>query len=299
MQKSTVKTHTIRICVIVITALLASFSARSAVADPTAVVTKDNDFTIDAQPVGKAVPVPPTVTHKIESLVDAAYARWKCQPGEECYYKRDDFYGPVFRIAAPKGRELYVFRRKAPLGAEYFFFILFDPVTKKVTQEPAYIFAKWIGCCGLELRKPLLSFEDVDRDGQEEVVIQEQVHNGTMYNAVVYHYYHVSADLVLSPILAVETQLLDLFTEDQGGIIIRTLEKLDKKQLRMHVFLDFPGSSSKRRELGEVVLRNSGPGTPFLILERRVIDSKYAAMLITASGENDTSFLRDGYRFYY
>lgn len=269
-------------------------------ADLTAVITRDNDFTIDQQPGGKAVPVPAPVTRKIDSLVDVVYAQFRCDPGEECYYPRSFFYGPVFRIAGPRNLELYVFRRIAPLGAEFFFFILFDPVTKKVTSDPPYIFAKWMGGVeGVELQKPLLSFDDVDGDGQTEIVIQEQVHNGTMYNAVVYHYYHVSADLVLHPILAVETRLLDLVTEEQGGVITRTLQKLKKRQLRLDVFLDLPGPASNRRKLGEVVLRNSRPGAPFLIIERRVFDTKYAGMLVTASGENESTFLRDGYRFYY
>jgi hypothetical protein len=299
MKKSKVNKYVVRMALRVVIGVLASLTARPAAADLTAVATKENDFTIADQPLGKTVPVPATVAQKIDNLVNAAYAQWKCEPGEECYYNRDYFYGPVFRIAAPKGLELYVFRRKAPFDADLFFFILFNPLTKKATQHPPYIFAKWIGCCGLELHTPLLSFEDVDRDGQGEIVIQEQVHNGTMYNAVVYHYYHVSADLVLTPILAVETQLLDLFTEDQGGIIIRTLQKVSKNQLRMDVFLDLPGSASKRHKLGEVVLRNAGSGTPFVILQRRVFDSKYAAVLITASGESESTFLRYGYRFYY
>jgi hypothetical protein len=67
------------------------------------------------------------------------YAQWKCKADEECYYKRDYFYGPVFRIAAPKGFELYVFRRVGPLGAQFFYFILFDPVTNRAMEQPRQI----------------------------------------------------------------------------------------------------------------------------------------------------------------
>jgi hypothetical protein len=275
--------------------LLVVFPAPDAIAQKilSAVVTADNAFTLEAHPAGPAFPVPPSVTEKIDSLVDPVYAHWKNILDEAGVYERDYFYGPVFLVTTPRGLKLYIFRQKAPFDADFFFFMLFDPRTKSVTQNPPCIYAKWMH--ETDLQKPLLSFFDLDGDGEEEIVVQEQVHNGTMYNAIVYHYYHLTADLALRPILAVETHLLDLFTEEQG-VINRTLEKLRSGQVRLDVFLDL---NSNRRKIGEVVLRSPGPGSPFEIVQRKVFDDKYAALLITASEVGESTFLRDGYSFYY
>ena len=97
-----------------------------------------------------------------------------------------------------------------------------------------------------------------------------------MYNAIVYRYDHVSADLALRPILAVETRLLDLFTEDQRDVIARKAQKLDKGPLRLDVSLELPGSASNDHEIGQLVLQNSKPETPFQIIQRTVFDTKYA-----------------------
>lgn len=56
------------------------------------------------------------------------------------------------------------------------------------------------------LRKPLASFLDLDRDGKPELVVQEQVHNGTPYNAVVYNYFYILSDSSLRRFLARETR---------------------------------------------------------------------------------------------
>jgi hypothetical protein len=280
---------------------MAAFIPSQALAKLTAVITRNNDFTTEERPRGKVVPVPEPVERKIDSLVDKVYARFKRECGEECRLSKDFFYGPIFRITAPSNLEIHVFRRMAPLGAEFFFFIVFDPVTKKITQEPAYIFAKWMSLVSgdVELQLPLLSFDDVDGDGQKEILIRERVRNGTMYNAIVHHYYHLSADLALHHMLAVETGLNDLFTEDQDGTINRTVQKIGRGQLRVVVDLEFAGRPSKRRNLGEFVLRNSRAGEPFRVVARKVFDPNYAEILVTASGESESAFIRDGYRFYY
>jgi hypothetical protein len=262
----------------------------------TAVATESNDFATDGHPVGKSVPVPSVVARKIESLVDRVY-----RPEDKTYLPRESFFGSIFRITAPKNRYLYVFRRTGPLGSDFYFFMLFDPATNKITRSPPYIYGKWmeVDDWGAELRRPLLSFEGILGDGEQECVVEERVHNGTIYNAIVYHYYHMSSDLALSPILAVETRYLDLFTENQHGIITRTVKSLGKGQVRIEVSLDCDGPPPQNRILGFVILRSSKPGRPFAIVERTVLDPTYGCALITASGEDETKFVTQGYRFYY
>ena len=300
MNRSGLNTQIIAVAFVITSILFVCFTAQSVLAGLTAVVTANNDFTTDERPLGKTVPVPRIVEGKINALVDKAYDKIKGKPSWKQDFPRDSFFGPIFRIAAPNNRELYVFRRTGPVGTDFFFFILFDPKTKKITHSPPYIYAKWMqGDWGAELQKPLLSFQDIDGDGQEEYVVQERVHNGTMYNAVVYHYYYISSDLALHPILAVETRLDDLFAEDRGCIINRTLQVLGKKQIRPDVSLDCQVSPPQHRRLGYVVLHSTKPGSPFSIVERTIIEPRYAPMLITASEEDEAKFIIEGYRFYY
>jgi hypothetical protein len=300
MNNHRLSTQIIATATVILSVLFICCTPRSALAGLMAVVTANNDFTIDERPVGKEVLLPSPVALKIGSLVDKAYSQFKDKPSKRRYFPRNSFFGPIFRITAPGKRELYVFRRTGPMGADFFFFILFDPMTKRITQNPPCIYAKWMkrDDWGAELRKPLLSFEDVDGDGQQEYLVQERVHNGTMYNAIVYHYYHVSSDLDLRPILAVETRLLDLFTEEQGGVITRTVQTLGKGKIRLDVSLDCK-KQPLHRELGSVVLRSPKPGSPFAIVERTVLDSAYASALVTASEEDEAKFVVEGYGLYY
>jgi len=301
MNRPRLSTQIIAVATVILSVLFVCFTARSALAGLTAVVTANNDFTTDERPIGKTVPVPSPVALKIGGLVDKAYSQFEGKPSERGYFPRKSFFGPIFRITAPNNRELYVFRRTGPMGADFFFFILFDPTTKRITHNPPYIYAKWMegDDWGAELRKPLLSFEDIDGDGQQEYIVQERVHNGTMYNAIVYHYYHVSSDLGLRPILAVETRLLDLFTEDQDGVVTRTVQTMGKGQVRLEVSLDCQKPPPQHRKLGSVVLRSSKAGEPFAIVERTVFDPAYASVLITASEEDEAKFVIEGYSLYY
>lgn len=264
-----------------------------------AIVTANNDFTTEEHPEGKEVAVPKTVVKKIKSLVNEAYSSVKSD--DRPFYPREYFYGNIFRISAPGGRELYVFLRTGPLGGDYYFFILFDPTTNMVTKIPPCIFAKWMlgPAWGAELKGLLASFDDIDGDGKEECVIQERVHNGTMYNAIVYHYYYVLPDLSLSPILAVETRLFDLTTEDQHGVITRALQKIGKGEIRLEVSLDCSIPTPLHRELGAVILRNPKPGEPFTIVQKTALVPDYSGLLITASGEDESKFTIKGYNFYY
>jgi hypothetical protein len=189
----------------------------------TAVSTPDNDFSIEDEPKGKRVAVPDPVAKVIHRFAETAFQEWmkegdtfeKWQKEFNRPVSADGLVGPIFCIMAPDERSLFVFRRDEPYGLSFYFFIMFDPRTGAVTEDPPSICGKWmdgfvIGPSLIErpiLRKPLVSFLDLDRDGKLELVVQEQVHNGTLYNAVVYHYFRVLPDLSLFRALALETRL--------------------------------------------------------------------------------------------
>jgi len=269
-----------------------------------AIAAEDNDFSTVADPSGQLLPVPKPVARQIHALVTDAYRRWNCTPKEQCFTPIRDFYGPIFRIVTPRHRYLYVFKRVAPLGASFYFLLLYDPATQRVTQQPRAIFGKWMeGGLDSLMQKPLVSFDDLDQDGAPEIVVEERVHNGTIYNAVVYHYYHVSADLSLLPVLALETNAIDLLKEKENGLVVRQITKLDPGHLRLDTFSEVREPTKLREKLGEVCLKSDGPGEPFQVQEHRFFDQRYSGGLVTLSGDttdaDENTFLRDGYTFYY
>ena len=153
------------------------------------------------------------------------------------------------------------------------------------------------GDWGAKLEKPFVSFDDLDQDGQPELVVEERVHNGTMYNAVVYHYFKINPDLSLLRLLALETRLIDLFSEDKGGTIVRKITKLGPNRIKVVAMLQIP--NQEPQNLGEVILSRQNSGAPYQVLSRHPINYDYEELLITASEEDEDKFLRNGYDFYY
>ena len=276
----------------------------------TAISTPDNDFSIEEDPEGERVAVPDPVAKVIQGLAEAAFEEWK-KEGEDFEKWQKEFnrpisayglVGPIFRIMASNERSLFVFRREEPYGLSYYFFIMFDPRTGAVTKDPPSICGKWmdgfvIGPALIErpiLRKPLVSFLDLDRDAKLELVVQEQVHNGNLYNAVVYHYFRILPDLSLRRALALETRFRtpDPAVETR---IIRTVKAIGKNTLRLNAVLETGNRRVKRRFLGYAILRRPRVDSPFRVVVKRALDPKDREWLITACDLTpDNHFLRDG-----
>lgn len=276
----------------------------------TAVSMPDNDFSIAEDPQGERVAVPEPVAKVIRRLAETAFEEWR-KEGEafENWQKdrnrpisADGFVGPVFRITATDERSLYVFRREEPFGLSFYFFIMFDLRTGAITKDPPSICGKWMD--GVErgpflierpfLHKPLASFLDLDRDGKPELVVQEQVHNGTLYNAVVYHYFRVLPGLSLSRSLALETRFSIPDTEEETRII-RTVKAVGKNTLRLNAVLETEDGRVKRRLLGYAILSRPRVNSPFRVAARRILNRQYREWLITACDDTtDNRFLRDG-----
>jgi hypothetical protein len=271
----------------------------------TAIVTQENDLSLDEKPKGELVIVPEAVQQVISRIAKKAFENWKSAfqgSGDPLRYfemKLEDVYGMVVSIEAPEKKNLFIFQENGLFGTIFYHLILFDPRTNTVTQSPPRIYGKWMqgGLWGAELLKPLISFDDLDQDGRPEIIVQERVHNGTMYNAAVYHYFKVGPDMSLHRILALETRLIDLYTEDSGGLIIRRVTKLAPNQVKLDTFLE-----AEHREpqlLGEVVLIRDGGYSAFQVSSRHIINPRYKDLLITGSEKDENEFLKTGYDFYY
>ena len=123
--------------------------------------------------------------------------------------------------------------------------------TQRLTPRPPAIYAKWARDDDDACHRPFVAFEDLDHDGQPELVVRERTHNGTSYNGCVRHYYRIGQDLSLDPILAVEERSLqDVRTPDTW--LVRRIRFVSRDSLVMTTVLQVPGQAE--REVGELLL---------------------------------------------
>lgn len=111
------------------------------------------------------------------------------------------------------------------------------------------------------------------------------------------HYYAIVDNLSLLPILNIETELLDLYTEKEQGVIYRNVKRKSKNELLLTVVLNIRGKDPL--VVGEAVLRQDNELSPFRIVSRKVFIKKYDKLLLTGSEEEETAILQRGYNLYY
>ena len=269
-----------------------------------ATATAYNDIRLDEdnRPPGRKAELSPQVLNKIRAL-GAQGLRTSDAPDPypgEC----NDLFGKVFRLAVSRGVYLYS-AEVSPISAiKLLFLILYDPATGALTKDPPKIDVKSTQMFGWKdplLEKPLISFADLLQNHRRQIVVEERVHNGTMYNGVVYNYFDVGPDLSLTRVLALEKRVLTIGAQE--GLIVRTLERSGPNQLRLKSYMTPEGKLRKRQELGYVILETAGPGSPFHVKQRHPKSKDVDSILVTYSGANeqgsDDAFLRDGYTFHY
>jgi hypothetical protein len=144
------------------------------------------------------------------------------------------------------------------------------------------------------MKPPFVSSADLFQNHRPLIVFEERVHNGNMYNAVIYHYFAVGPNLSLTRVLARETRLLALNPQD--GLFVRELTQLSPSRLRLDTLNVAHDGSSKRTDLGYVLLESSGPDAPFRVVERHAKAPRKFDCLVTCMDEppSDDVFLREG-----
>jgi hypothetical protein len=169
-----------------------------------------------------------------------------------------------------------------------------------VTAKGPYVDLKWAELISDEayLKRPYVKAEDITGDGKPELVVEEQVHNGNMYNGVVYHYYEIGQDMALHHIFALETRVFDIRSEEgpENAFFVRKLESKRKGRIRIRTSID---SKSKSELLGSVDLVQTAPGKAFKVLKRRCANDQDCGNLITCSEFEEQKFIENGYNFYY
>jgi hypothetical protein len=269
-----------------------------------ATVTPDNDIRLDDdnRPTGKKAAILAKVLSKIHALGAEALSRIEAPepyPGE-C----EDLFGKLFRISIAPGLYLYAAEISPISPIKLLFLILYDPATSGLTKDPPRIDVKSTQMLGWKdplPHRPLISLAGLPRTQRRQIVVEERVHNGTMYNGVVYNYFDIGPDLSLTRVLAFEQRAYAIGAQE--GLIVRTLERTGPNQLRLESFLQPRAASPKRHDLGYVILERSGPGLPFQVKERHPKSKDNDSILVTYSGGitpgTDDKFLREGYTFHY
>lgn len=270
------------------------------------IATDGNDIRLDRdkRPAGHAITLPKAVVEKV--LAAAAEMLSEVPPEFSEGLTCDEllFY-PVYRVSGFAWGQLFVAEADTPAGGGYFFLILYNPKTGAVTRDPIRIGAKWPQAFGARdplLKFPLVSSSDLFHDGHQQIVFEERVHNGTVYNGVIYHYFYVGPDLRLIRILALETRVIAPLREQ--SIYSREVTPLGSHRLRMDIYetrLDNPGD---RRPLGYAILDRANEGVPFHVAERHPQPGFDERELVTFAeleepSGGDDAFLRNGYTFYY
>lgn len=256
----------------------------------------------DRRPPGRKAPIPTAVLRLIQTLGAEALRHVEAPepyPGE-C----EDLYGKIFEISAAHDLRLYAFEVSPVSPIKLLFLILYDPKTGAMTNDPPKIDLKSTEMFGWKdplLHPPLISFADLLQNGRRQIIVEERVHNGTMYNAVVYNYFEIGKDLSLTRILAFEQKTYAIGAQE--GLIVRSLQRTGPNQLRLTSTLGPQAAPRRRQELGYVILESSGPSVPFQVKERYPRSKDSDAILVTYSAElghvNDDEFLREGYTFHY
>jgi hypothetical protein len=256
----------------------------------TAIARADNDCVPDepyADRGAQQVSLPAAVRNKIHAVTLADFQ----SRNFEILTRLATRYGPVFRVTPPRAshRHLYVFKLRTVMDLFDLVLILHDRRTDAVTPRPVRFSTRWMSRRkGWRLVKPpLVRFDDLDQDGQDEIVYQVRIHNGTMINAVAYHYLHVGHDTSLAEVFVRETRLVNLFAPagDPHAFILRDIEKLGPGRIRLRTTLADTPFRSGGDEAGSVELCRERPGSRFRESARRVRLPRYERLLLNVCGD--------------
>ncbi|HKC01969.1 MAG TPA: hypothetical protein VKC17_01540 [Sphingomicrobium sp.] len=262
--------------------------------------TADNDIRLDPDRRLKPRPseLPAPVARRIlDHVTQVAKNQFTVKEWIEDQHTCDFVFSPIFRLDAPAGLQLYVAPRYFVLGDSVDYFFMYNPRAGAVTKSPPLIFTKWWETTRANdpLKKyPIVHMEDGRHGGPPILIVEERTHNGTVYDAAVYHYFEIGKDMSLTQILAVEARaflLLDEYTERKATF-------LTPNRVRLDVTTRSPRRFGAR---GTVLLERSHSGQPFHVARRIPARGFPKEGLVTYcdSAKSDDDFLRVGCDFYY
>ena len=240
----------------------------------TAIARADNDYAFEEpyrDKASKLVPLPGPVRDKIcETTLREFFSNFYETVKPKKY---SELFGPVFRIDVPGREHLHLYVYKLHTIMHYYDFVLLvhDSRTDKVTQEPCCFSGRWMygRWSWIPIGKPLIDFDDLNLDGNAEVVFKERVHNGTELNAIVHHFLDIGGDLSLVPIFRLEAlSYHDFFNEGRPGYLVRTIEKPRPNRISVSVMVSPYPFEAPSKKIGRVILESSGPSSPFAVKQK-------------------------------
>ena len=119
---------------------------------------------------------------------------------------------------------------------------------------------------GVPIGKPFVDFNDVNLDGDSEIVFKERIHNGTALNAVVHHFLHINSDLRLIPIFRLEKHSHNHFSSMRDGAdryLTRSIEKISPGRINVRVSFSADPLEQGAEEVGYTLLESAGASSAF------------------------------------
>lgn len=250
--------------------------------DRIVIIRHDNDFsTLQDSTVHKTESMPVNVSKKLDSLLD---------------YNNEYLFQRAFKIQYANGIFIYVLRLKGPYDSIRYYLVGWNEQSDLATASCPEINGKWMenGEAGFNpksrlVKGKMIDFFDLNQDGQNEITVKERVHNGNMYNAVIVKYFAVDiATMAITPVMTLESVQQDFLSD---CLITRVLKNETIYTYRHCSVMD-------EEKLGEVYLACNNLNN-IVIKEKNIMNEEYEGLLVTGSGIEVASFLKNGYKFIY
>ena len=237
-----------------------------------AICRKDNGFVTNNDKAGELENVPEKAAIIINQIVDSI----KKNSSNLGY----SILGGVYKIKMTPLISIYIAKIYEGDGP-FYYIVAYDAGTGMATNNPPSLYGNYMenneGDFQPEARlltSPLISFEDINSDGKDEIKIKERVHDGTTYNAEIDHYYDIGDRMNLFQILSVES--ISINASDRNCKTYRILSKST-------LFDTIKCENDKPQSIGRVFLQIN---THSKIISKQVEDNLYGSYLISNLGED-------------
>jgi hypothetical protein len=154
--------------------------------------------------------------------------------------------------------------------------VIFDPNRQIATASPIRFDVSWGSSTGDSDFETFALYPD----RAAQLVFKQRVHNGTVYNALIYHYLEIGPALELTPVLARETRALNMepmITHELN----RELTALGGTRFKLETFLQHLRWKLRRQSLGYLILDSDQPGRPMRIVEKHALDAQADKFLVS------------------
>ncbi|MCF7975631.1 MAG: leucine-rich repeat domain-containing protein [Phycisphaerae bacterium] len=242
----------------------------------TAIVRSDNGYVLN-EPYedegSQRVPLPGPVRKKVCEVTLKAFLREFYEGIEPQKYSA--LFGPVFCIRVPDREALllYVYLING-IGTlpHTICLITYDSDSGRAGPDLVCFSGQWMGTGWplVPMGAPCVDFDDLDLDGQLEIVFKERIHNGNVLNAVVHHFFHVGSDLCLVPILRLEKYTCSPFSLRQDGrdrYLVRSVEKVGPGRIHVRVSLSADPFAQGEQGIGYILFESAGVSSTFGVKE--------------------------------